>query len=57
MRHNPHHNPQGTRDSGTGGEIRTHDLRFRRPLHYPLSYAHKDQLSFYTGGVPFLVEG
>jgi hypothetical protein len=24
---------------GTGGEIRTHDLRFRRPLLYPLSYA------------------
>ena len=25
--------------SGTGGGTRTHNLRFRRPLLYPLSYA------------------
>ncbi len=39
MVYNPQHNPQGKQNCGTGGGTRTHNLRFRRPLLYPLSYA------------------
>ncbi len=44
MYSNPQHNPQGVGFSGAGGGGRTHNLRFRRPLLYPLSYARALQL-------------
>ena len=48
MKNNPHSNPQAWYNSGADGGARTHNLRFRRPLLYPLSYARTNRTIAYA---------